>query len=286
MKFLKPTIGLALGGGGAKGAAHLGVLRYLYEKDIELGAISGTSAGAIVAALYAFGLTPEEIKEALLELDPLSIKSLRIGELGLLKNLTLESMLKKHLPEEARIEHATIPLAIHATDLTSGEGVDFYSGDVVEAVLASTSVPGIYIPQKMNDRLLVDGGLTENVPVNSLRKLGAKAIVAVNLNGQRGYHAPETIFDCITNSIEIAIDSQTRFQLRKVEIKIELDLVNYSRFDLKDLDELERKGHEAANAVISRAYKITFLHYVNKMFRLLNNLLPPVIERLFHFRKS
>src|SRR5690606_22407346 len=121
LKFRK--VGLALGGGGARGLAHLGVLQHLEKIGLRPDVVSGTSAGAIVAALYAFGLSPKEIFEELSKLKPIELSALRIPKLGLMENKGLIDLFERRLGANLLIEHAKLPLAIKATDITSGESV-------------------------------------------------------------------------------------------------------------------------------------------------------------------
>ncbi|MDD0852590.1 patatin-like phospholipase family protein [Halobacteriovorax sp. GB3] len=259
-RVFKRKIGLALGGGGARGAAHLGVLNLLNDKKIGIESISGTSAGAIVAAFYAFGISLDDMAKDLKTYKPVDISSLHINSLGIFKNKPLSKLVDRYLPEGAKIEDARIPLAIHTTDISTGEGVTLYKGDLKDALLASSCVPGIYIPKPINDRILVDGGLTENVPLSALNKLGAGFKIAVNLNGSYSYQKPDSIIDMATNSLDIAIDLSTREQIEKeADLAINLSLVQFSRTSAIHFDELVRAGYEQGERALKMANEKSFI---------------------------
>ncbi|EQC45892.1 phospholipase, patatin family [Bacteriovorax sp. BSW11_IV] len=253
-RMLKRNIGLALGGGGARGAAHIGVLRVLEENRIDIRNIAGTSAGAIVAALYAFGMKPNELEKTLKTLRPIDIRSIKIGALGVFENGPLIKLIETYLPKNALIEQAEIPLAIHTTDIETGEAIVLSQGRLKEALLASCCVPGIYTPQIIDGRVLVDGGLTENVPISALHKLESGFIMAVNLNGSFSYMKPDSIIDVATNALDIAIDQRTRDQIEDADLAINLDLFKYSRTSAIHFEELVKAGYEQTKVILAKDY--------------------------------
>lgn len=253
-RMLKRNIGLALGGGGARGAAHIGVLRVLEESKIDIRNIAGTSAGAIIAALYAFGVKPNELERILRTLKPIDIRFLKIGALGIFENGPLSRLIDTYLPQNALIEHADIPLAIHTTDIETGEGIVLNKGPLKDALLASCCVPGIYTPRIIDCRILVDGGLTENVPISALHALESGFIMAVNLNGNYSYMKPDSIVDVATNALDIAIDQRTRDQIEKADLAINLDLFKYSRTSAVHFEELVKAGYEQTKKILEKDY--------------------------------
>jgi NTE family protein len=238
-------IGLALGGGAVLGAAHLGVLKVLEENKIKIQAISGTSIGAFIAALYAFQKSIDDIIDTIKDLDWLDISELSLSRLGLLSNKKLGKKMDEVLGE-VNFSDASIPLAMVATDISSGKKVALNKGDVAQAVMASTCVPGIFIPAELDGKLLVDGGLVENVPVSVLQDLGAEVIIGVDLNAKRQYQKPDDIIDLLMNSMDIAIDNATRIQTSKADFIIKPVLSSYSRTETDQIDELIEKGYNAA----------------------------------------
>lgn len=181
----RPKIGLALGSGSARGLAHLGVIRALSDAGIEVDCIAGTSIGALIGAIHAAGKW-EELEFTFKAFDwrkTLSFFDVVLPKSGLIDGARVANMVRAHIHAEA-IEALPIPFAAVATDLTSGEEVILDRGDVIEAVRASISVPGIFTPQRGNGRILVDGGLSNPVPVSVARALGADIVIAVDLNNE------------------------------------------------------------------------------------------------------
>lgn len=250
-RYSNKKIGLALGGGAALGAAHLGVLKLLEEKEIKIAAISGTSIGAFIAALYAFNKSADDIIKTIRDLDWLDISELSLSRFGLLSNKKLGKKLDEILGE-VNFTDAEIPLAMVATDVASGQKVTLSSGDVAQAVMASTCVPGIFIPSELDGKLLVDGGLVENVPVSVLQDLGAEVTIGVDLNTGRQYKKPDDIADLLMNSMDIAIDNATRIQTSKADFIIKPVLTGYSRTETEKLDELIEQGYQTAKDALKK----------------------------------
>lgn len=280
MSFYQPKIGLALGGGGARGAAHLGVLKQLERLSIRPHCIAGTSAGSVVAALYAFGVTLDVMEEEMKKLRPVSYSTFTFRGLGLFENKEIHKLLERLLPENAQIEQAKIPLAIKATNLFNGQGISLLKGPVIPAVLASSCVPGIYTPQEIDGMLLVDGGLTENVPLSALKLLGAHLRIGVNLNGNEGYTKPEGMMDVLSNAMDIAIDAQTRRQLEEAHVNISMDLTRYSRTSSVDFDELIQEGMKATKRVIKSQGFLKIWVLFKKIWVFFKNLAPLKVPQL------
>jgi NTE family protein len=177
------TFGLALGGGGARGAAHIGVLRVLEREGIPLGPIAGTSIGGVVAVLYAAGHTPDQIGTLMSQLDPDLLK-LDPERRALFSLERIRPRLEEVLGE-VRLEQLARPCAVVAVDVDHGEEVIITTGPAVEAILATGAVPGLFPPVRLLGRVLVDGGILNPVPVNAVRQLGATEIIAVNINSNR-----------------------------------------------------------------------------------------------------
>ena len=206
-EITRPKVGLVLSGGGARGAAHIGVLKVLEEQNIPVDFISGTSMGAIVGGLYASGMTATEIEQALIDNDwrplfqdrpPRADRPFRRKEddngflvdfdmgvdkdglifpKGLVQGQNLEMILKRLALPVATIndfDQLPIPFRAIATDLGNGEALSIKSGDLATAIRASMSLPGIFKPVHYNGRLLVDGGIVNNLPVQIARKWGLK----------------------------------------------------------------------------------------------------------------
>src|SRR5437879_2546182 len=178
-----PSIGLALGGGFARGIAHVGVLKVLEEENIPIRFIAGTSVGALIGAAYCSGVSPAELEQIATRVRFKHFARWTLSRYGFASNQRmigfLNSILKVKTFEELRI-----PLAVTATDFSTGEGVVFHSGPLVDSVRASCAYPGMFLPVNIRGRLLVDGMLAHAVPTVPLREMGADRVLAVSLRGR------------------------------------------------------------------------------------------------------
>lgn len=250
----KEGVGLALGGGAVLGAAHVGVLKAMQEYEINIKKISGTSIGAFIASLYAFGKTPCEIEEIVTELDWLDVTNFTLSKYGILQNADLGKQLSTLLGE-VDFSQAQIPLFLMATDLATGKKVVLKEGSVADAVMASSCLPGIFVPVEINNRLLVDGGLVENVPVSPLREAGEKFILGIDLGAGREYQRPQDIIDVFANAIDIAIDNVTRLQTSDADLIVAPSLSSYNRRDTSRIPDLIKEGEKAAQQLLGKLRK-------------------------------
>jgi len=196
-------IGLALGGGFARGIAHAGVLKIFEQNQIPIDVIAGVSAGAIVAAAYASGSSPEEIARAGCSMRFTDVARWSINRMGFVGSDRMEKFLKRLL-KEFRFEDMRIPLAVVATDLSTGEPVLFRdTGDVNLPIRASCSYPGLFQPVKMGDLTLVDGAMSMEVPALVARKLGATRVISVHLPMQGRAAVPQNMFQVVNRSFQI-----------------------------------------------------------------------------------
>ena len=177
----KPKIGLALGGGAARGFAHNGVIKMLEAQGIVADYVAGTSAGAVVGSLYAGGYDAFAMQKIAVQLDEKIFADWTLGGRGLLKNEALQDFINQHLNKRP-LEKLNKPFATVATDLNSGERVVFRTGDTGMAVRASAAVPGVFQPAQFRGRSFVDGGLTSPVPVRAAREMGADIVIAVDIS--------------------------------------------------------------------------------------------------------
>ena len=244
-------LGLALGGGATLGAAHIGVLKALDEMSIDIHCIAGTSIGAYIGALYAFGIAPADIEEEISGLDWLDMSGFSLAKLkfGLLTNEKLGDSVEKMLGD-VQIKDSRIPLAIVATDIAIGKKAVLEQCPVSQAVMASSCLPGIFSPIDIDDQMLVDGGLVENVPISALQDLGADFTVGVDLSANRSYRKPEDLIDVLINSMDIAIDNATRLQTSDADLVIAPKLHAYSRTDPKQISELVDEGYKACRSAL------------------------------------
>lgn len=244
-------VGLALGGGATLGGAHVGVLRALEETEITIDCIAGTSIGAMVGALYAFGMSVDEIEKIALELDWPDISGIALSRRGLLTNDEMGKLLDKHLGD-VYFEDAEIPFAAVTTDISTGEKVILDEGDVSEAVKASTCIPVLFEPIEYNGHLLVDGGLKESVPISAIKNMGAEYTIGVDLNAHRNYKRPENILDILNNTLEIALKHLANVKSQEIDLLIQPNLAEFSRSETKDIDKMISEGYKSAKEMLDK----------------------------------
>ncbi len=244
----RKKIGLALGGGSVLGAAHVGVLRAIDELGVSLGCIAGTSIGAFIAALRAFGKSWRDIQKIALDLKWLDVSGLSLSQYGLLSNKKLGHILTDVIGDVTFAE-AGIPLAAVATDIGTGERVVLTEGSVAEAVMASSCIPGVFIPVEIGGRVLVDGGIVENVPVSPLRDLGAEVVIGVDLTTNHTFKRPEHIVGVLLNTFGITLRNATKLQTRQTDILIAPDLSSFNAVDTDQVADLIEIGYAEARKV-------------------------------------
>lgn len=196
-----PRIGLALGGGAARGFAHVGVIMVLEQAGILPEYVAGTSAGAVVGAIYAAGYRSADLQRIAGQLAESDVREFALPDRGFLRGDRLQAFINRAV-QNRPIEQLNIRFAAVATDLQSGEGVVFRRGDTGLSVRASSAVPGVFQPAIVGDRTMVDGGLTHPIPVRAVRALGAELVIAVDISSQ-----PQ--FARIGDSIDILLQSFT-----------------------------------------------------------------------------
>ncbi len=182
--FRNRKVGLALGSGGAKGLSHISVFEYLAGIGIPVNMIAGSSIGAVVGAVYCCG-NLKKLRDDMLSFSKkelLSVFDITVPRSGLLKGNDFIEFMKRYIPEDAKIEDFDIPLAIIATDFYTGRGIVFRKGNVLHALRASVSIPGVFVPVSYNGTFLIDGGVANPLPVDIIKRMGAGFTIAVNLH--------------------------------------------------------------------------------------------------------
>src|SRR5208282_1465508 len=202
-KSRRPRIGLALGGGFARGIAHIGVLRALEKNNIPIHAVAGVSSGAMVAAAMAGGSSADEIQEVALSMKFRDIARWTVNLMGLAGNDRMIAFLARLLKTN-RFEEMQIPLAIVATDLARGKPVTFHGkGDVVAPIRASCSYPGLFLPLRYEGRILVDGFVSMEVPAAPLLQMGADRVISVSIPNQEGTEDYGNMFSVISRCFQV-----------------------------------------------------------------------------------
>lgn len=254
-KQKQPKVGLALSGGSALGIAHIGAIKALRENKVPIDFLSGTSAGAIVATALAFGVPLKKMIEMSRRLSWSNLSRFGYSKLGLNSNAPVGDIISEMIGRGAKIEDAKIPLAIIATDIDTGEKVIFRKGSVAQAVMASTCLPGFFIPTKVGGKKLVDGGLTENLPLSPLKKMGAEIRIGVDLGHFRTFKKTHNILDVITNSYNILIKPQENISPHDAEVLIEPHLEAFHSSDFKKVDALMDAGYQATELMLPKIKK-------------------------------
>jgi NTE family protein len=252
-------VALVLSGGAARGFAHVGVLRVLEENGLKPDLIVGSSAGSIVGALYASGLSAEEVDAALAELSASAFTDFVLprfaflpGELGLVKGERLRKFVEKHLPEPL-IERFPIRFAAVATDLASGEAHAFHSGDASLAVRASTAVPGILTPVEIGGRRFADGQIASPLPTAIARQLGAHIVIAVDVIYPPQHAVLGSPLGVVFQAFVISTHALKSHEARDADVIIEPAIAHTpSQFGLAARRDLVEAGERAAREALPR----------------------------------
>jgi NTE family protein len=250
-----PSIGLALGGGFARGIVHVGVLKVLEQEGIPVSFVAGTSVGALIGAAYCSGVSPAELEEIAARVRFKDLARWTLSRYGFATNLRMITFLKKTLKVHT-FEELQIPLAVTATDFGSGEGVVFRTGPLVDAVRASCAYPGVFLPVKVNGRLLVDGMLAHSLPTKPARDMGADKVLAVSLRSHwKNSEGPRHIFDVIGQCFSIAQDVNCAQARSCADLVIEPDVTGFRYDDFERSAALVKIGEEATLAAMPAIHK-------------------------------
>lgn len=241
----RPCVGLVLGSGSARGMAHIGVLQVFQEENIPVDLVVGCSAGAITGALYASGVDLYMV-EKLLDTYPVMKQLLDISlpRAGFVKGDKVLDFLRL-LTKDQCFEALPLPLAVTATDLEKGKQVVFTEGNVAQAVRASLSIPGVFHPYVYQGMVLVDGGVTDRLPVPVAKKLGAEFIIGVDVKPGREVDA-NSLFSVLLRSIEIMEDEIYKRTPVETDVYIQPDVTHIGSFKFDLAREAVRLGREAA----------------------------------------
>jgi NTE family protein len=249
-------IGLALGGGFARGFAHLGVLQVLEEHHIPISYIAGTSVGSILGAAYASGAPLSRIIATCRQLRFRDIARWRVSRLGLASNHRLGDLIESVF-ESRQFEDLRIPTAVVATDLGTGDPVVFTQGGLVDAIRASCAFPGIFEPVEIGTRCLADGGLVAPVPTLAARQLGASCVIAVSVGLQDGYRGtPTNIFQVVSRAVSAAQKHQLESWERHADLVLRPDVQSLKWDEFNRADEAIEAGVVAARRAIPRIQKL------------------------------
>lgn len=244
-----PRLGLALGGGAARGFAHIGVIQVLEENGIKVDLVAGTSAGSLVASLYASGKTGKEMQTLAETMDEGAITDWSFPLRGLIRGEALARFIRDKTGGRA-IEQMALPLGIVATDLSDGSSVLFRSGDAGTAVRASSAVPAVFQPVRIGQREYVDGGLVSPVPVRFAKEMGAQLVIAVDITSPPEKDPPGDAFRMLMQTFSIMGRSINFFELRDADVVIRPRLDGVGSADFTARRRAVQAGREAAQAVL------------------------------------
>jgi NTE family protein len=244
-----PRIGLALSGGFARGIAHIGVLKVLQEENIPIHFVAGSSFGAFIGALHCAGATAREMEQIACRVRRRHFAQLSISRYGLFSSRRMIKFLNKIL-KVRKFEELETPLAITATEISTGEGVVFRSGPLAEAVRASCAYPGVFPPVELDGRLLVDGGLTYPVPTQPLSEMGPDRIIAVHLRARTGLGGPRNMFDILAKSFAIAEQRSGMLWQSLADLVVEPEVRQFKYDDFERTPELVSAGERAMRSAL------------------------------------
>lgn len=246
----QPALGIALGGGFARGLAHIGVLKVLEEENIPISYIAGTSVGAVLGAAYASGVSAKELAEIAVLVRFKDFARWTVSRYGLCTNDRMEALLKRVLKCKT-FEELRIPLAVCATDFASGEDVVFRSGPLIDAVRASSAYPGMFLPVNVNGRLMVDGLLGHSVPAIPLRQMGADRVISVYLSAHWvNLKGPRHVFDVIGQCFSIAQAKMASVWQGQSDVVLEPNIASFGYDDFARAPELVQAGELVAREAL------------------------------------
>lgn len=241
-----PRIGLALGGGAARGFAHIGVIQVLEEAGIHPSLVSGTSAGSLVAAIYASGKTGAQLQRVADTMEEATIAdwTLPIFSRGMLRGEALARYVNTQVGGKL-IENMPLPLGIVATDLNSGQSVLFQRGDTGTAVRASSAVPAVFQPVKISGREYVDGGLVSPVPVRAARSMGAELVIAVDISSPPDSNLAGGTLEILMQTFSIMGKSINSLELKDADVVVRPALLGVSSSDFRARKRSIEAGRQA-----------------------------------------
>lgn len=251
----RPKVGLALGSGGARGFAHIGVIKVLEEEGIPIDIIAGSSMGSLVGAFYSAGMNPEMMMKLAVHLKKKYWLDYTVPKMGFVTGEKIKEMVRI-LTHGKHIEQLDIPLAIVATDLEKGERVVFTQGPIAQAVRASVSIPGIFVPEEVDGRLLVDGGVIDRVPITVAKDLGAGVVIGVDVGMISTEGKLTSIFDVIAQTIQVMEREIFKFRTVEADVMITPSVGQYSATNFTQIEELITAGEEAARRAIDQIKEV------------------------------
>lgn len=248
-KEKKTKIGLALGGGAARGLAHITILEVLENEGIHIDMIAGTSIGSLIGGIYSTGVPIKYMKGLAKEIKWEYITDVTFPRKGLIKGDKMLSFLEI-VTQKKDFQELTIPFSAIACDIETGKIIVLNNGSVAKAIRASTSIPGIYVPFRHQDRLLVDGAVLDPVPVSTVRKMGADIVIAVDLGVKNIHYPANSIFEIIYSTFDIIQGELDKHRILEADIILKPDMSQCDKFDLVGYEKCFQAGYDAVNKAL------------------------------------
>ncbi|MGB8696160.1 MAG: patatin-like phospholipase family protein [Acinetobacter sp.] len=249
IKAREPVVAIALGGGGAKGFAHIGVLKVLESHGIKPKIVTGTSAGSFVGSIYASGKTPYQLQQIALTLKESDIRDLTLNSQGVVQGQKLQNYVNKHIANKP-IEQFPIRFAAIATRLDTGRKAEFIKGNAGQAVRASCSIPNVFVPATIGGKQYVDGGLVSPIPVKTAKDMGADIVIAVDISARPVGGKPLNMWGLLDQTINIMGQQSINEELSQATVVIQPKVGHLGTLDLKASNQSILEGEKAAQLKI------------------------------------
>jgi NTE family protein len=246
----RPKIGLALGSGGARGFAHLGAIKVLKEAGIPIDLIAGSSMGALVACFYGVGIELDRLYKLSGAFKRKFYLDFTVPKMGFISGNRLREFIKV-FTHGKNIEDLSIPVAVVATDLMTGEKVVYTKGPISNTVRASISIPGIFVPEKYEGRILVDGGVADRVPVSVAKEMGADIVIAIDVSKVKRNAEITSIYDVIMQSIDIMQTEIVNIREDEADFMIRPPVEDFNSRAFTNIEEIISVGEEETKKYIS-----------------------------------
>ncbi|MDO4579178.1 MAG: patatin-like phospholipase family protein [Acinetobacter sp.] len=245
----EPVVAIALGGGGAKGFAHIGVLKVLESHGIKPKIVTGTSAGSFVGSLYASGKSPYQLQQLALNFKESDIRDLTLNRQGFVLGQKLQDYVNQQVGNKA-IQQFPIRFAAVATRLDNGRKADFIKGNAGQAVRASCSIPNVFVPATIAGTKYVDGGLVSPIPVKTAKDMGADLVIAVDISARPTGNTPMNMWGLLDQTINIMGQQSIHEELRQANVVIQPKVGHIGTLDLKASNQTILEGEKAAQLKI------------------------------------
>lgn len=255
----EPVIALALGGGGAKGFAHIGVIKVLESHGIKPKIVTGTSAGSFVGSLYASGKSPYQLQHIALTFKESDIRDLTLNRQGFIAGQKLQDFVNQHVANKP-IEKFPIRFAAVATRLDNGRKADFIKGNAGQAVRASCSIPNVFVPATIGGTQYVDGGLVSPIPVQTAKAMGADLVIAVDISARPTGNQPVSMWGLLDQTLNIMGQQSINQELAQANIVIQPKVGHIGTLDLKASNQTILEGEKAAQLQI-KAIQQAITHF-------------------------